>query len=67
VARAARCSQLTAPGQERRSHRGRYHTGRRPRAAEQQTARCPAALPALATAEAQSHIDQLTVMRPGPH
>ena len=47
------------------SCRGRYHTDRQPRTL-QYTARCPVG-PGVraASAGAQSHIDQLTVIRPG--
>jgi hypothetical protein len=52
----------------RRSQLGRYHTDRQPGAAAQYTAMCPGAPPPLAaTAGAQSHSDQLTVIKPGPH
>ena len=52
----------------RRSHQGLYHTYRHPADASQYTARCPGAPPPLAAVAAgQSQIDQLTVIRPGPH
>ena len=45
-----------------------YQTDRQPGDASQYTARCPGGPGALAaTAGAQSHIDQDTVIRPGPH
>jgi hypothetical protein len=54
--------------QRRRSHAGRYHTDRHPGDAEQYTARCPGAPPPLASSAAgQSHSDQETMIRPGPH
>jgi hypothetical protein len=50
----------------RRSHRGRYHTGRQP-AAAQYTARCPGAPPTLAApAGAQSQTGQGHRDQPGP-
>jgi anti-sigma B factor antagonist len=72
AARSRRCAQPGGLrghlGHRRFSHRGRYHTGRQPGDASQYTARCPRAPPPLNPAAGpQSHSDQLTVIRPGPH